>query len=216
MTTFFIFVFVVVVLIRYVVSLVSRQVKSDMNSRMRDSLQQLRTTTRPTAAGMRRPGTTPPPPRGFRPPPTLMPAPPTTPPQGQQPPPPAPHGMAWAPGNWTAPRPATPPAAMPPATPPAPTPPASKPEREHESETSSLDSSLSTSLGSSSADLDHNPIMAGPQLVALTPDLKRRVLEYMDQGYEVMAVRIVCDETHAGILDAQKTVRHAAGLPSPY
>lgn len=64
--------------------------------------------------------------------------------------------------------------------------------------------------------LPANGILGGPQLVDLTPDQQRRVLEFMEQGYEVMAVRLVCDETRAGILDAQKTVRTLAGLPSPY
>jgi hypothetical protein len=65
-------------------------------------------------------------------------------------------------------------------------------------------------------DVPTNGILNGPRLVTLTPDQQRRVLGYMEQGYEVMAVRLVCDETRAGILDAQKTVRTLAGLPSPY
>ena len=36
----------------------------------------------------------------------------------------------------------------------------------------------------------------------------------MEQGYEVMAVRLVCDEMNVGILDAHKTVRSLVGLPT--
>jgi hypothetical protein len=41
-------------------------------------------------------------------------------------------------------------------------------------------------------------------------------MELMDKQYEVMAVRLLCDELHIGILDAQKTVRTLVGLPTPY
>lgn len=80
---------------------------------------------------------------------------------------------------------------------------------------SSLDSSLSSSLADTGHDAEHQ-MLSGPRVVELPPDLQRRAMEYMNQNYEVMAVRLVCDEMHVGILDAQKTVRTLAGLPNPY
>jgi hypothetical protein len=56
--------------------------------------------------------------------------------------------------------------------------------------------------------------LVGPQVIDLPLDLQRRALELMKQHYEVGAVRLICDETGAGILDAQKTVRSLAGLPT--
>jgi hypothetical protein len=41
-------------------------------------------------------------------------------------------------------------------------------------------------------------------------------MELMDQKFEVAAVRLVCDELRVGILDAHKTVRTLAGLPTTY
>jgi hypothetical protein len=78
---------------------------------------------------------------------------------------------------------------------------------------SSLDTTLSTSLTSSIIG-EPGPIIAGPQTVALPPEVRQRVLDLMAQGHEVTAVRLVCDEMNVGILDAHKTVRSAAGLPT--
>ena len=87
------------------------------------------------------------------------------------------------------------------------------PTRQRYELSSSLDTTLSTSL-SSSVIGEPGSVAAGPQTVALTPDLRQQVLDLMDQGYEVMAVRLVCDEMDVGILDAHKTVRSLAGLPT--
>ncbi|HSS68222.1 MAG TPA: hypothetical protein VLK34_06690, partial [Nocardioidaceae bacterium] len=76
-----------------------------------------------------------------------------------------------------------------------------------------LDTTLSTSLTSSIIG-EPGSIVAGPQTVALPPDIRQQVLDLMALGHEVMAVRLVCDEMDVGILDAQKTVRSAAGLPT--
>jgi hypothetical protein len=78
---------------------------------------------------------------------------------------------------------------------------------------SSLDTTLSTSLTSSVIG-EQGSIAAGPQTVPLPPALREQVLELMDKGHEVAAVRLVCDEMDAGILEAQKTVRNLAGLPT--
>jgi hypothetical protein len=78
---------------------------------------------------------------------------------------------------------------------------------------SSLDTTLSTSLTSSVIG-EPGSVANGPQTVDLPPDLRQQVLDLMDQGYEVMAVRLVCDEMDVGILDAHKTVRTVAGLPT--
>jgi hypothetical protein len=78
---------------------------------------------------------------------------------------------------------------------------------------SSLDTTLSTSLTSSVIG-EPGSVANGPQTVPLPPQLQQQVLELMDRGYEVMAVRLVCDETGVGILDAHKTVRTLAGLPT--
>jgi hypothetical protein len=78
---------------------------------------------------------------------------------------------------------------------------------------SSLDTTLSTSLTSS---LIGQPgsIADGPKAVAVPAGLRQQVLDLMNQGSEVMAVRLVCDEMNVGILDAHKTVRSIAGLPT--
>ena len=55
---------------------------------------------------------------------------------------------------------------------------------------------------------------SAPQQLELSAELRARVLELMEQKYEVGAVRLVCDEMGVGILDAQKTVRTLAGLPT--
>jgi len=55
---------------------------------------------------------------------------------------------------------------------------------------------------------------SAPQQLELPAELRARVLELMEQNYEVGAVRLVCDEMGVGILDAQKTVRTLAGLPT--
>ncbi len=78
---------------------------------------------------------------------------------------------------------------------------------------SSLDTTLSTSLTSSVIG-QQGSVLAGPQALALPPDLRQQVLDLMDQGYEVAAVRLVCDEMDVGILDAHTTVRSLAGLPT--
>lgn len=68
---------------------------------------------------------------------------------------------------------------------------------------------------SDSAPVEVTPAsLVGPQVIDLPLDLQRRALELMKQHYEVGAVRLICDETGAGILDAQKTVRTLAGLPT--
>jgi hypothetical protein len=90
---------------------------------------------------------------------------------------------------------------------------ATTPRRQRYELSSSLDTTLSTSLTSSVIG-EPGSIAAGPQTVALTPDLQQRVLDLMNQGYEVMAVRLVCDEMDVGILEAHKTVRSLAGLPT--
>jgi hypothetical protein len=87
------------------------------------------------------------------------------------------------------------------------------PERTRYELSSSLDTTLSTSLTSSVIG-ESGSVGNGPQTVPLPPDLQQQVLELMDQGYEVMAVRLVCDEMDVGILDAHKTVRALAGLPT--
>jgi hypothetical protein len=87
------------------------------------------------------------------------------------------------------------------------------PSRHRYELSSSLDTTLSTSL-SSSVIGESGSVVAGPQVLSMSDELRARVLELMDQGYEVMAVRLVCDEMDAGILEAQKTVRSAAGLPT--
>lgn len=96
--------------------------------------------------------------------------------------------------------------------------PAARPD--DDTEPASDGSSLGSSLSPSSEPLEtvepHDPIMDGPQLVPLTTDQQARVVALMEQGAEVMAVRLVCDETRAGILDAHLTVRALVGLPSPY
>jgi hypothetical protein len=105
-----------------------------------------------------------------------------------------------------------------PARPQPPAAPASMPETPDPYEStlsSSIDSSLSTTLGGTSTDPISSPL-AGPQIVPLSPELQTRVLELMDQNFEVMAVRLLCDELHVGILDAHKTVRTLAGLPTTY
>jgi hypothetical protein len=78
---------------------------------------------------------------------------------------------------------------------------------------SSLDTTLSTSLTSSVIG-EPGSVANGPETVDLPPDLQQQVLDLMDRGYEVMAVRLVCDEMDVGILDAHKTVRTVAGLPT--
>lgn len=55
---------------------------------------------------------------------------------------------------------------------------------------------------------------SAPQQLELPAELRARALELMEQNYEVGAVRLVCDEMGVGILDAQKTVRTLAGLPT--
>jgi len=89
-------------------------------------------------------------------------------------------------------------------------------DTEHGAGASALDSSLSPSSEPLDPMAQHDPIMDGPQLVPLTAEQQARVVALMDQGAEVMAVRLVCDETRAGILDAHLTVRALVGLPSPY
>ena len=87
------------------------------------------------------------------------------------------------------------------------------PTRQRYELSSSLDTTLSTSLTSSIIG-QPGSITAGPQTVELPPDVRQQVLDLMAQGHEVTAVRLVCDEMNVGILDAHKTVRSAAGLPS--
>jgi hypothetical protein len=60
--------------------------------------------------------------------------------------------------------------------------------------------------------MDTGSVAAGPQAVDLSPDLRQQVLDLMDQGYEVMAVRLLCDELGVGILEAHTTVRTVAGM----
>jgi hypothetical protein len=90
---------------------------------------------------------------------------------------------------------------------------ATPPARRRYELSSSLDTTLSTSLTSSVIG-EPGSVAAGPQTVALPSDLSRQVIELMGQGHEVAAVRLVCDEMDVGILDAQKTVRSLAGLPT--
>ena len=87
------------------------------------------------------------------------------------------------------------------------------PTRQRYELSSSLDTTLSTSLTSSIIG-QAGSITAGPQTVDLPPDVRQQVLDLMAQGHEVTAVRLVCDEMNVGILDAHKTVRSVAGLPS--
>jgi type II secretory pathway pseudopilin PulG len=89
----------------------------------------------------------------------------------------------------------------------------SAPPRRRYELSSSLDTTLSTSLTSSLIG-EPGSVAGGPQTVPLSPQLQQQVLELVDQGYEVMAVRLVCDEMDVGILDAHKTVRTLAGLPT--
>ena len=84
---------------------------------------------------------------------------------------------------------------------------------------SAADSALDTTLDGAIPVIDEgqaSPLAVGPQVVPLTPALREQVVELMRQNYEVMAVRLLCDELGVGILDAQQTVRAAAGLPTPY
>jgi hypothetical protein len=90
---------------------------------------------------------------------------------------------------------------------------ATAPTRQRYQLSSSLDTTLSTSLTSSVIG-EPGSVANGPQTVSLSPQLQQQVLELMDRGYEVMAVRLVCDEMDVGILDAHKTVRTLAGLPT--
>jgi hypothetical protein len=78
---------------------------------------------------------------------------------------------------------------------------------------SSIDTTLSTSLTSSLFG-GQGSVAGGPQTIALPPDLRLQVLDLVGQGYEVAAVRLVCDEMGVGILDAHTTVRSLAGLPT--
>lgn len=129
------------------------------------------------------------------------------------PPPPPPFQAAAPPVVWTPPATQSAPQPAPviiPAEPVGPS--AAEIRARHDRLASSLDSSMSSTLGTPLAD-DH-PVLAGPRVIELPADLQRRAMEYMDQNYEVMAVRLVCDEMHVGILDAQKTVRTLAGLPT--
>ncbi|GAB3411804.1 ribosomal protein L7/L12 [Flindersiella endophytica] len=51
------------------------------------------------------------------------------------------------------------------------------------------------------------PPAAQPQVPAGSSDLAARARELRDSGQETLAIRLVCDETGMGILDAQKFVR---------
>lgn len=55
----------------------------------------------------------------------------------------------------------------------------------------------------------------GPKVVPLPGDLEVRVMEFMRQGHEVGAVRLLCDELDIGIIDARHTARTLAGLATP-
>lgn len=207
MTTLVLFLFfmLVVIMIMLIGAAMREGGKQHPTAKARESFQQLRTTLQQRAnqapSGWRR-GTEPTPQPPWQPPVWQQP-----PPQGPPPPPPQPG--AWFPParQQTAPAPT-------PQQPPSPT---KRPvEQDDAASSSSLDTTLSTSSGAPDHDVDADPVLAGPRVVPLPADVERQVREYMQQGYEVMAVRLVCDETRAGILDAQKTVRTLMGLPSPY
>ena len=76
---------------------------------------------------------------------------------------------------------------------------------------STLDSSIESSLLGLPSELSTTTLSTSlvGQPVELPQEVEARVLALLSDGHEVAAVRLICDETNCGLLDAMRTVQHA-------
>lgn len=81
-----------------------------------------------------------------------------------------------------------------------------------------LESTLDSTIESSLMGMPLGPItmaaLPGAAAVSLPEQLEADVIALMDEGHEVAAVRLVCDEMDVGILESVRSVRRTAGLPT--
>lgn len=71
---------------------------------------------------------------------------------------------------------------------------------------SSLDSTIESSIFGTPDSATVAAVTAGGRPVDLTEDVAAEVVGILDNGHEVAAVRLICDATGCGILDAMRTV----------